>query len=141
MRKLSDDSGGIVAEFAIVGVLTVLVLMVTVETGRALLTHNTLESVAEEAARCASIEWSAAEPPTRSCRDVATTQAYVVLRASQRGVTLPASAVAITKPAATADCGNVGSFVLVQIDLAFTPIIGVAGLDIIPLKGKACYPG
>lgn len=136
---LRDSRGSTSVEFAIIGVVAVMILIGALEAGRAVLMHNTLESVAEEAARCAAVEWGAVEPPTRSCRDATTTQAFVVLKASQRGLSLPTAEVTVAKPAASTDCGPVGSFVLVRIDHDFTSILGSLGS--IALVGKACYPG
>ena len=147
---LVDAKGVAAIEFAFILPLLLVIAFGLIDFGRAIQVQTTLNYAIQAAARCYSVDFGTANPPTTgNCgtlgvRDTALTQAYAATIAS--GLTAPGSTFTVSVPASGTCAGQVQVTATLLYSLFFgagvTPV-GAAGSGIptsVTLGSTACYP-
>jgi Flp pilus assembly protein TadG len=121
LKLAKNEQGSSVIEFALIAQLLVVVLLSTIETGRALWTLNALHYSVEEAARCASVN-------ATTCGTTGQIQSFAAARS---GGSFNANLFTVT----VAACGNqVSVNYPMQLNIPF-----MSG-DSLTLTAQSCYP-
>lgn len=121
-RKLAKDDGNTAVEFALVFPAFILMMMGTIETGRAIWTQSLLNYAVQSAARCGAVN-------TSVCSSNSATVTYAVQNSSP--LTIPSTDFTVSSPS----CGN-----QVSVALPFTTIVPQLLPFNVTLSAQACYP-
>lgn len=125
-------------EFALVAGPMILILLGTIEFGRALWARQALQQVATEISRCAAIPQ---EPcATGSTYDAMRTRIAAQSLARSNGIRLQSGDIFVTR---STSCGGLPSFTRVTLKYEFTTplsVIMVMFNDGLHFEASACYP-
>lgn len=125
-RGLRDRRGTAAIEYGLILPALLLFIIGIIDLGRLSWTFTTLNRAVEAAARCGAVNLT-------DCGTTAQIQSRAVEEAW--GLTIPASAFTVTKPAC-------GVQVVASYDFVFAipALVGVSPLGTLTLGPKACYP-
>lgn len=145
-HSLYDDAGATAVEFAMVAAIFIMIVLVIIDLGRVFWSKATLQSVAEEVARCYAVQ-KPQNDATLTCATNANAVAYAQTLSNQRGITLSDSTninlydALVTAEKATADtnCGATTTMVYVTLRLHYQPILPFEMMSY-DVQGKACFP-
>lgn len=139
MRRFRhDDSGASALEFALLAVPLLLIIVGTIEYGRALWTQEAMQSLAIAAARCIGVSQS--QCSTSGAYSSSKTSTYVIAEAAKLGVPLQSTNITVN---ANTSCRGVSGFATVAISYTFVSAAPqfVTALVLGPtLKANACFP-
>jgi Flp pilus assembly protein TadG len=139
LRRLLHHQGGASAlEFALVAVPLLLIIVGTVEYGRALWTQQAMQSLAISTARCIGVQQT--QCTNSGTYNANKTSTWVIGEAAKLGV--PLQAVNLTVNASTT-CRGVAGFATVTISYVFVSAAPqfVTSLLLGPtLRAEACFP-
>ena len=137
-KSWSDRSGATAVEFAVVIGPFILLLLGSIEFGRALWSRQALQEVATIAARCAAIPQPACANMT--AYDADKTLKMVLDLAAHNGLKLAESDVSIER---STSCSGLNGFTEASLSYDFDtpakPLLGVF-LDDLRFHADACYP-
>src|SRR3954453_16397774 len=141
MRRLGDEHGGTLVEFAMVATIVLTVIFGLLETGRLVFTYVTIAHAARTGARYAIVHGanrtgSGANGPSNQANY---SQVAAVVQAAGTAAGLTLAAPAVTYSPASAP---VGGTALVLVSYDFTPIAFVSGLSVTissQSQGAICY--
>lgn len=125
-------------EFALVAGPMILILLGTIEFGRALWARQALQQVATEIARCAAIPQEACA--TGSTYDAMKTKATAQSLAGRNGIGLQSGDISVIR---STSCGGLSSFTRVTLKYEFnTPLSAIMVMfnDGLHFEANACYP-
>lgn len=138
-RRFARHEGGASAlEFALLAVPLLLIVVGTIEFGRALWTQQAMQSLAISTARCIGVAQS--ECTVSGTYNLAKTNTYLIKEAARLGVALKASNITVN---ANTTCRSVTGFATVSINYAFVSAAPrfLTSLVLGPtLKAYACFP-
>jgi Flp pilus assembly protein TadG len=133
-----DISGATAVEFALVLLPLLVLLLGTIEFGRALWAREALHSVATASARCMGVlQEACAQSGSYSATK---TLGFVKRKAQELNVSLPTNAISL---AANTTCAGVTGFSQVLITYRFHTLVPLAVpqlKDGIALRAQACFP-
>jgi len=142
MRRLSrfarHQGGASALEFALLAVPLLLIVVGTIEYGRALWTQQAMQSLAIATARCIGVAQS--ECSNSGTYSSGKTTAYVISEAAKLGVPLEATNVSVN---ASTSCQGVAGFATVTINYRFVSAVPefITALFLGPdLRATACFP-
>lgn len=125
-------------EFALVVGPMILLLLCTIEFGRAIWARQALQQVATELARCAAIPQEACA--TGSNYDAARTKVMAQNLAKSSGIRLQSGDISVSR---STSCGGLLSFTRVTLKYEFdTPLSAIRVMfnDGLRFEARACYP-
>ncbi len=137
-RLMQASEASTSVEFAICALAMVMMIIGFTECGRLIWTFEVLQEAASEGARCMGLRANACA--SAGVYSPANTTNYVVSLATSRGVTIPASTVALSNVAV---CGGTPGFSQVSINYDFTSAaanlltVFAGGLNV---AAAACFP-
>lgn len=133
-RWIRDLHGATSVEFAAIATAFILMVLGSIDIGTAMWTKVTLQSVAEETARCAAIYASSASGKS-GCSGAAAT---AVQKAGERGITITTANVT---PTAASTCGaSAGTYYQVVITYTRSPILPFVNLTSQTITARSCFP-
>ena len=139
MRRFSrDQSGASALEFALLAVPLLLIIVGTIEYGRALWTQQAMQSLAIATARCIGVSQS--ECSSSGTYSSTRTNTWVIGEAAKLGVALQSTNISVN---ANTSCQGVSGFATVAITYTFVSAVPafVTALVLGPtLKATACFP-
>ncbi|GEM_PF-3931873 len=142
-----DSSAAAAVEFAMVAAGFILIVMILFDLGRAFWTRATVQSVAEEVARCYAVHKPQGDA-SLTCSDKGKALIQAQTLAHQRGLTISSPAtdiklydatIAAEKATADAGCGATTTMAYVTVSFRYEPILP---FEMMPydLIGRACFP-
>lgn len=137
-RFLRHEGGASALEFALVAVPLLLIIVGTVEYGRALWTQQAMQSLAISAARCIGVAQT--ECTSAGSYNATRTRTHVIAEAAKLGVPLQAGNITLN---ANTTCRSVSGFATVTISYVFVSAAPefVTSLLLGPtLRADACFP-
>ena len=139
LRKFARHDGGASAlEFALLAVPLLLIIVGTIEYGRALWTQQAMQSLAISTARCVGISQS--ECASSGTYSSSKTTAYVIAEAARLGVPLQGPDISVN---AATSCQGVTGFATVTITYRFVSAAPefLTAMVLGPnLRAPACFP-
>lgn len=135
---VGEDSGASAAEFALVAVPLLLLLVGTIEYGRLLWTQQSMQTLAASTARCMGVLQS--ECSSGGTYSADRTRAHLIAQAGALAVPLSAGNIQLD---ANASCNGVSNFSRVAIDFEFTTVLPRMLLELASgtdLAATACFP-
>ena len=135
-RLRRDRRGGAAIEFSIICLLMMVWIFGMMEVARAFWTYQIMQEVAIQGARCMGILSSSCASGGTYSSSAATS--YIITTASELGLTLTSSNIALARPAS---CASTSGFSSVTINYTFTATVPlmVPSLSSIALSAKSCY--
>lgn len=137
-RFRHDESGASALEFALLAVPLLLMIVGTIEYGRALWTRQAMQSLAIATARCVGVTQS--DCSTSGSYSATKTSTYLIAEAAKLGVALTTGNISIN---ANTSCQGVSGFSTVAITYTFVSAAPkfITALLIGPtLTATACFP-
>ena len=138
-RRFARHEGGASAlEFALLAVPLLLIIVGTIEYGRALWTQQAMQSLAIATARCIGVSQS--QCTTSGSYSSTKTNTYLIAEAAKLGVALQTTNITIN---ASTTCQSVTGFATVGISYTFVSAVPafITALAIGPtLRASACFP-
>ena len=137
-RLLRHEGGASALEFALVAAPLLLIIVGTVEYGRALWTQQAMQSLAISAARCIGVQQT--QCTTSGSYSLAKTRTWVIGEAAKLGVPLQTANITVN---ASTTCQGVSGFATVAISYLFVsaaPQVVTAMVLGPTLRANACFP-
>lgn len=139
LRQFARHDGGASAlEFALLAVPLLLMIVGTIEYGRALWTQQAMQSLAIATARCIGVSQS--ECTSSGSYSSTKTNTYLIAEAARLGVALQSTNISVN---AATSCQGVAGFATVAINYTFVsaaPAFITAMVLGPTLKANACFP-
>jgi Flp pilus assembly protein TadG len=135
---LRHEGGASALEFALVAVPLLLIIVGTIEYGRALWTQQAMQSLAISAARCIGVQQT--QCTNSGVYNAAKTSTWVIGEAAKLGVPLQAANITVN---ASTTCQGVSGFATVAISYLFVsaaPQVITAMVLGPTLRANACFP-
>lgn len=138
-RHFARDEGGASAlEFALLAAPLLLIIVGTIEYGRALWTQQAMQSLAIATARCIGVSQS--QCTTSGSYSSTKTNTYIIAEAAKLGVALQTTNVTLN---ASTTCQGVSGFATVAISYTFVSAVPafITAMVMGPaLRANACFP-
>lgn len=132
-RLATDNEGTTILEFAFVGSIFIVLLIIILEAGLILWANSAMQTVASQTARCVALGSAACTPPN-------TPTSYATLRLGEWGVSGIVTPVATALPNSTCN-STVGTFIMVTITNSSSTVLRfMSPLSGVVLTRTACYP-